>query len=211
LALQVALDTHTAGIFTGAANLALASHDPDLADLALTTSPLALNAQVNNFAKLAFQKTGGDGTLGGGGASFALDFGSVVQGSGTKEALLAFLNDNPLAEQAFTDLLSSKGTILSGSGFDIAGDSVSGLAGGLTQGGFDVGLDTAALGSFDEVLNFAVESSNSSGFDQFIGNVALNLEGDVVSSGPSVPEPAGLPLIASGLGMLFFVIRRRRG
>ncbi len=86
-ALQVALDTHTAGIFTSAANLALASHDPDLADLALTTSPLALNAQVNNFAKLAFQKSGGDGTLGGGGASFDSRFRQCGPGQRDKGSL----------------------------------------------------------------------------------------------------------------------------
>lgn len=119
-------------------------------------------------------------------------------------------NDNPLAEQAFTDLLSSTGTISSGSGFTIAGDSVSGLAGGLTQGGFDVRLDTATVGSFDELLNFDVESSNASGFDQIIGNVTLELEGDVVSSVPATPEPASIPLIATGLGVLFFVVRRQR-
>jgi hypothetical protein len=209
-ALQVNLNTNGAGIFTGTANLSLASHDADLADLPLTTAPLALNAQVNNFAKLAFLKSGGDGTLTGGGTAFDLDFGTVLQGSPTKEALLAFLNDNPLAEQAFTDLLSSTGTISSGSGFTIVGDSVSGLAGGLTQGGFDVSLDTAAVGSFDELLNFDVESSNSSGFDQVIGNVTLELEGDVVSSVPSTPEPSSIPLIASGLGVLFFVVRRQR-
>src|SRR5581483_10149596 len=62
-ALTVTLDTHTAGIFTGTANLALASHDADLADLALTTSPIALSAQVNNFAQLAFSLQSGQGGI----------------------------------------------------------------------------------------------------------------------------------------------------
>jgi len=55
-ALQVALGTGTAGIFRGTANLALASHDSQLTDLALATSPLLVSAQVNNYAALAFLK-----------------------------------------------------------------------------------------------------------------------------------------------------------
>ena len=105
-ALQVNLATGTAGIFTGSANLALASHDADLADLPLTTGSLSLNAQVNRFAALSFLKQGGDGALS---DSFVLDFGDVLQGSGTREALLAMLNNNPIADQAFTDLLSTDG------------------------------------------------------------------------------------------------------
>ena len=43
-ALQVALGTGTAGIFSGTADLALASHDSQLTDLALATSPLTLGS-----------------------------------------------------------------------------------------------------------------------------------------------------------------------
>ncbi len=208
-ALQVELDTTAAGIFNGTATLALASHDSQLVDLSLATNPVALSAQVNNFAALAFQQTGGQGSLSGSGASYNLDFGDVLQNTTSQQALLAFLNNNPLPEQAFTDLLSSSGTVASGSGFTIAGDSVSGLAGGDTQSGFDVSFDTSMLGMFNEMLRFDVESSNSSGYDQIIGEVNLNLEGDVVSSAP-VPEPSSIALLASGLGMLLFIVRRER-
>jgi hypothetical protein len=205
-ALQVNLATSTAGIFTGTANLALASHDADLADLPLTTSPLSLNAQVNRFADLSFLKEGGDGALS---DSFVLDFGNVLQGSGIREAMLAMLNNNPLADQLFTDLLSSIGTVQSGSGFRFTGCSVSKLPGGVSQPGCDIFFDTSSLGDFTEVLNFDVESSNSSGYDQMIGNVTLTLEGSVSSSIPT-PEPGTMTLLGSGLGMLFFVVRRWR-
>ena len=53
-ALTVGLNTSIAGVFTGgsagSAVLSLASHDADLADVALTTSPVTLTAQVNNYA-----------------------------------------------------------------------------------------------------------------------------------------------------------------
>jgi hypothetical protein len=68
-ALEVALGTGTAGIFAGTANLALASHDSQLADLALATSQLLVSAQVNNYAALAFVKTGGQGSLSGNASS----------------------------------------------------------------------------------------------------------------------------------------------
>ncbi len=209
-ALQLNLDTNTAGIFAGTANLALASHDPDLADMALATSPLSLKAQINNYAALAFVKRGGGGNLSGGGTSWDLDFGDVLQNAASPQSLLAFLNANPLSERAFTDLLSSSGSIGSGSGFSIIGDSVSGLAGGDSQGGFDVSFDTATLGSFDEVLKFDIESSNASGYDMVIGDVTLTLEGDIVPSNPTAPEPGSIALLVSGLGMLFFVVRRER-
>jgi len=106
--------------------------------------------------------------------------------------------------------LSSTGTVVSGSGFSIIGDSVSGLAGGAIQGGFDIGFDTSNLGNFTEMLSFDVESINSSGYDQIIGAVTLTLDGNVLSSTPAVPEPGTMSLLASGLGAVFFVVRRRR-
>ena len=83
----------------------------DLADLPLMTAPRSLEAPAGKYAALAILKEGGDATLS---DSFVLDFGSVTLGSGTEEAMLAILNDNLLAEQAFTDLLSSTATVVSG-------------------------------------------------------------------------------------------------
>ena len=142
--------------------------------------------------------------------SFVLDFGDVLQGSPTEEALLAILNDNPLADQAFTDLLSSTAMITSGSGFRFTGCSVSDLPGGVSQGGCDIFFDTSNLGMFTEILSFPVESSNSSGYDQVIGRVTLTIEGNIVPVMPSVPEPSTMTILGSGLGTLFFIVRRRR-
>lgn len=202
-ALKVMLNTGTAGIFSSTANFSLASHDPQLADLPLATNPLDLQAQVNNYAALAFVKQGGAGTLTGADSAYTLDFGTV-RGDSSPEAILAFLNDNPISEQLFTDLLSSNGTITSGAGFAIAGNSVGDLPGGGMQSGFDVTMETSQSGIVDEVLTFDVESSNSSGYDQVISDVSLTLEGDVL------PEPGSIALLGSGLGMLAFALRRAR-
>src|SRR5262249_53470957 len=142
--------------------------------------------------------------------SFILDFGNVQQGSGTEEALLAILNDNLLAQQAFTDLLSSTATVSSGSGFRFTGCSVKNLLGGVSQGGCDIFLDTDIAGMFTEVLDFPVESSNSSGYDKVIGHVTLTIEGSVGPVTPPVPEPSTMTILASGLGSLFFIVLRRR-
>jgi hypothetical protein len=167
---------------------------------------MSITGQVNNYAALAFQQTGGQGKLSGGGTSYDLDFGNVLQGSAAPEAMLAILNDNPLAEQAFTDLLSTSPTGLTPP-FSLSVCSVSDLPGGDSQS-CDVFLATSDLGDSKDPLTFDVESSNSSGYDQVIGDVTLNLEGDVVP--PTVPEPGSIALLASGLFMLFFVVRRER-
>jgi hypothetical protein len=169
---------------------------------------MAINGQINLFAALALlQLPGGRGSLSGSETSFDLDFGNVLQGS-SQEALLAILNDNPLADQAFTDLLSTDGNGSMGP-FRLTGCSASDLPGGVSQGGCDAFFDTSNLGNFQDAFSFDVESSNSSGYDQIIGNVTLTLEGDVMSSTPA-PEPGTITLLGSGLGTLFFIVRRRR-
>ncbi|HEX7326860.1 MAG TPA: choice-of-anchor D domain-containing protein [Rhodanobacteraceae bacterium] len=205
-ALGINLNTASAGIFSGTANLAFASHDSQLSNLALAGDSLGLNGQVNNFAKLAFTFGSGVGALSFNGStnSWTLNFGDLLQGShgGTASAELAFLNDNPASESKFTDLLSTNAMVQSGSGFDATGDSVSNLAGGASQGGFGIGLNTSSLGNFSELLAFNVDSIDPD-FNQNIGTVDLNLTGDIVTGTITpVPEPGSLPMFLAGLGLL---------
>lgn len=211
-AMGVSLNTATAGIYSGTANLAFSSHDNQLADLALAGSSLGVQAQVNNYAKLAFLFGSGTGSLTGSGNSYVFSFGDIKQGNGSVSAGLLFLNDNPVAEQAFTDLLASSGTVASGSGFSLSGDSVSNLAGGNTQGGFNIGFDTAHVGNFNELLSFNVDSIDP-GFNGDIGTVTLDLEGTIIGGGvASVPEPGELGLCGLGLLLIggFMGLRRKR-
>jgi hypothetical protein len=171
------------------------------------TMSFSASSQINLFAALAFLKEGGQGSLSGDPTDgFVLNFGDVAQNS-SQEAMLAILNDNPLADQLFTDLLSTDGDGSMGP-FTLTGCSVKDLPGGETQGGCDASFDTSNLGDFTVPFPFPVESSNSSGFDQVIGTVTLTIEGDV---GPTrTPEPGTITLLGSGLGVLLLVVRRRR-
>ena len=182
--------------------------------MALTTAGVALEAQVNNYASLYFSQTGGQGSLSGGGDAYTLNFGNLLQNAdgGTAGAILEFLNC-PTCNPAFTDLLSSAVTDSTGSGFSLVGDSVSDLVGGASQGGFDIGLSTDALGQFDETLTFDVDSSDPD-FNGVIGDVTLTLEGNIQSSvSTNVPEPPSLMIFGTaifGLGVLAFRRRRKK-
>jgi PEP-CTERM motif-containing protein len=82
--------------------------------------------------------------------------------------------------------------------------------GGVSQSGCDIFFDTDLAGMFTEVLDFAVESSNSSGYDQVIDHVTLTIHGTVGPVPPTVPEPSTMTILGSGLGTLIFVVRPRR-
>jgi hypothetical protein len=166
---------------------------------------MSITGQINNYAALALLKEGGDGTLS---DSFFLDFGDVALGSPTEEALLAILNDNLLAEQAFTDLLTTNADDSMGP-FRLTGCSVKDLPGGEKHSGCDVFFDTSNPGDFLFSFLFPVESSNDSGYDQFRDPVTLTIHGTVIGTQP-VPEPSTMTILASGLGTLFFIVRRRR-
>jgi hypothetical protein len=195
------LNTGTAGVFSGQANLALLSHNPDMADLPLSTRPIDLIAQVNNYANPVFNKTSGDGIFGGSGLNFTLDFGNVLLNSGIESALLAVLND----VAAPADLLDGYFTFDFGptqdfllSGFSPFTD----IGAGGSFGGLSIGLDTSHLGNFTDSIILLSFGHNASGFSGEFPNITLLLQGNVIEGGGEVPEPATWLLILSGLGPL---------
>jgi hypothetical protein len=143
-ALQVGLDTSKAGVFGGSAALSLASHDSDLPDLALTVSPVALTAQVNNYAVAGFGKTSGSGSLGAVGTDYVLDFGAVKKGSAV---VMSTVFAGNLASGP-SDLLDGSFSIASGGGdFGLSGfNPFSGLDAGQETAPLGVTFDTSSLG-----------------------------------------------------------------
>jgi len=213
-AFTVNLSTATAGIFSGTANLSLASHDSALADLALPTSAISLSAQVNNFAQLAFAlSTGQGGITGQTNTGATLNFGNVQQGSSLPLDILDFLNC-PGCNPNFTDELTASITAESNALFTLSGtEGVTDLVGGGSQGGFDIQLASDnTTGFVSEILTFDMKDFlPSTSFSKDLGPFMLTLDANVVPSVVgSVPEPGTLVIFGSGLGVIFLLFRRRR-
>ncbi len=221
-ALRVGLNTSTAGVYTGAnagsATLTLASHDSDLADLALTTSPVTLSATVNNYAAVGLASTT-RGSLTGGGSAYTLNLGTLTQGSGLISAALAALNAALAPADALSLGIDSSGySVESGSGFGLALNAFADLAAGDTQGNaFDVSLDTSGTGTFDEVIKFDGYGSNADYSDNNANvlDPTLTIEATVTAggSGPptGVPEPSSWLVLLSALAGLGSMRRLRSG
>jgi hypothetical protein len=201
--LTVGLDTSAAGVFNGDAILELLSHDPDLADLLLPQETVAVTAQVNNFANPDYNFVSGDGGLMGGGSSFLLDFGTVMEGTvASLSASLELLNDVPAPADSLSGIFDDAGADnFTLSGFDDfasleAGDAISNLI---------VSLDVASLGvgffTGDVILD--ATGFNSSGFNQAFAPITLSFQARVV------PVPPAVWLFLSGLVGMVSIARRR--
>ena len=213
-ALRVGLNTSTAGVYTGNANLSLSSHDSDLADVALTTSPVSLSGTVNNYAAVGLASTT-NGSLTGGGSAYTLNLGTLTQGSGVITAALAALNAALGPADALSLGIDSPGySVESGSGFGLTLNPFADLAAGDTQdNAFDVSLDTSGTGTFEEVIKFDGYGSNADYSDNNANvlDPTLTIEASVTAggSGPptGVPEPSSWLVLLSALAGLGGVSR----
>lgn len=205
--LNVGLGTAVAGIFSSSAIASFASHNPDMADLALANGLVNLTGQVNNYANPDFDLMSGMASLTGSGLTYILDLGSVLQGSGILTLLLQMDNDvfgpADFIDGSY-DLTGVNDFLLSGFG------SYADLGAGQAQTGLQISFDTdlLGLGTFTDTVLMNVRAHNASGYsDSF--QVALNLRGQINARGGAVPEPESLLLMAIGIAALFAVRRRR--
>ena len=203
-ALQVGLNTSTSGVFNATANLALNSHDPDLADVALTAGPVSLTAQVNNYAVAAFAKTGGNGAFSSIGSNYTLNLGTLTQDGASQNATLDVLN----GATGLSDLLDGSFTVSSGGGeFGLGGyDDFTDFAAGQSEA-LSVMFDPTSTGLFEEVIDLAGIGHNASGYSESLP-ATLTLEARVTSSVPT-PEPGTLAILGTALAGLAGVRRRR--
>ena len=203
--LRIDLNTATAGIFGGNANVAFTSHDGELADLALGNATVALHGAVNNFAEAALTKTGA-GTLTRSGNTYTLDFGTLALGAGAQSASLAVLN----SAIGPADLLSGTFDLAGvGTGFTLAGfGSFAHLVAGASFGGLAVAFADDAAGTFESTFVLHASGSNASGFEGRLDDTMVVLRGDVAVA--AVPEPGTAALMISGLLVVASVARRRR-
>jgi hypothetical protein len=206
-ALQVGLDTSTAGVKSGSAQVSYVSQNPDMADLALGDSQsVALAGTVNALAQAVFTQSGGSSSFSCGNGVCTLNFGTLMQGSGTHVDLLELAN---AASGPADDLLGS----FDFTGFADFGSSGFGgvnLAAGDSLGGLSLSLDTSALGSFSSSFWFNGFSHNAFQSDYALNAIQFVINGVVVQGdGGNVPIPGTLALLlAAGLGGL---VARRHG
>ncbi|MGO9430885.1 choice-of-anchor D domain-containing protein [Rhodoblastus sp.] len=199
-ALQVGLDTSKAGVFGGSAALSLASHDSDLPDLALTVSPVALTAQVNNYAVAGFGKTSGSGSLRAVGTDYVLDFRAVKKGSAV---VMSTVFAGNLASGP-SDLLDGSFSIASGGGeFGLSGfNPFSGLDAGQETAPLGVSLDTSSLGSYTETIDLTGTGYyNNATYAPYAVDAVLTIEGTVINTGV-VPEPSIWAMMLLGFACL---------
>ena len=203
--MKVGLNTSSAGIFNGSGSVSLASHNDDMTDLTLSPASLILSAQVNNYANPVFVKTGGAGSLSGGGTTFALDLGDLILGSGVSSASLggAERRVRPGRSRATArfDLSGVNDFALSGFG------PFTNLGAGDLFAGLLASFAATSLGSFDDTVVLNALAYNASGYEQNL-NVTLLLHADVLQQA-AVPEPPTLLLLLAALAMLGYAHRRR--
>ena len=200
-ALQVGLNTSNAGVFSGNASLAFASHNPDLSDLTLTSQSVALAAQVNHFANPILSKLSGDGIFTPSGNTSTLDFGTLIQG-GTPVATTLNLT-NLISGPA--DELGATFTVNTGP-FALTGfENFTGLAAGANQA-LSVSFDPLVAGLFERVVQINLFGTNASGFNGGLRAFNVTFKGAVSPS--VVPVPAAVWLLGSGLFGLMGARRR---
>ena len=203
-ALQVQLNTATAGVFNGTASVALQSQNPELADLTLAPVGITLQAQVNNLATATLAQAGGSGTFSGTTLNYTLDFGTVFTDASSLSGSLSLAN----AASGTADALAGSWSLaaLAGGPFSVAGfEAFTGLVAGGQLAGLTVSFDLGTEGSFSRTVVLNSLSTNGSGPDLALGPISLRLQGTVVA----IPEPGTYLMMAVGVLVMGSIARRK--
>ena len=204
--LRVAMNSGTAGIFSGSVIFGASSHDSELADFDLGAVNVGVMGQVNNFAQSDFIFGSGAGTFAQTGSTFVLDFGTLLQGSGILSSTL-FAGNGALGP---ADLLDGMFQFLDSNDFGESGfNPLFNLGAQQFSGPLLLSFNTANLGNLSDTIQLHGVGHNASGYSAAVGDVTLIVRGNVIPR-TSVPEPGSFALVALGLLTLLYRGSRRR-
>jgi hypothetical protein len=207
-ALNVGINTATAGARSGTATVALVSDGAGTSGLGTTTlTPQTINVsgQVNSYATVRLAQTAGAGTFSGSGTSYVLDLGTITLGTGSANGSLSLTNTGGMA--SYTDYLSGNFGLVGVTDFTLTGfTNFYGLSGGSSLN-LGVALNNNAVGSFSQYVMLSPTGYNDSGYSGALSPIQLVLKGNVVAA---VPEPASYAMFIAGLGLMAGIARRRR-
>ncbi len=207
--LLFALDTNVAGVFGDSVGVTLASHNDEMADLALDGLTYTLSGTVHNLAAPEFAQVGGDGSLTrSSDILYVWDFGSIDEDAGgtlTGLFSLANLAVGPADDLSGSFVLGGLGAF-GQSGFVTFAD----IAAGDALGGLTVNFDVGAFGRGNYSGSIFLDAlSTFDGLDDVgLDRIELRLVGRVTSDDINVPSPATVLLML--LGVLGMVGARRR-
>ena len=208
---KFSLDTATAGNVSGSGALTFASHNSEMADLALASQSVTFVGTITELSKATLFKSSGAGVFTGGGTSYTLDFGSLTSGSGVFNSVLGVLNDN--SGLSFAELLGGSFTQGAGAGYAFTGNSFAGLIGGTSNIGDLLSFDTTGLanGTYTKTITFNGFSSYTGLGDLSLSPITFNVTA-LVSGGSlgAVPEPSTWLMMILGFGFIGSALRRRR-
>jgi hypothetical protein len=206
-----ALNTGTAGTVSGTSSLNFASHDGELADVALLSKSVSFSGTVTQLAIGSLFKSTGTGAFSGSGTSYTLNLGSLASGSGSYGTNLGVSNTN--GGFAFSETLGGSFAQGAGTGYSFTGASFAGLVGGTSLTGDVLSFDTTGLG-----VGTYSKSVTLNGFSRYAGlsdfslsPITLTISAQVTGGAiGGVPEPANWAMMLTGFGLIGMVARRRR-
>ena len=159
--LNVGLNTASAGTFSGSAQLALKSSNPDLAAISVSAGPIALSGTVNNYALGRCARLSGGGTFGQSGSNYTLSLGTIASVGLPVTIDLGLMN----AATGPADLLSGQFEIAGSAGLINTGfANFTDLAAGAQRTGLSVSLPSKLVsGTYTETITLHSTSNNASG------------------------------------------------